>query len=526
MKTFLKILILPALAAFPAASLSAQDVLFQTDGGFFNSRFGTSVAGLGDLDGDGVPDFAAGAPRGGTDGIGFVRIFSGAGGSPLAQLKGRSPRDLFGSAMLSPGDLDGDGCPDILVGAPSASPFGIDSGGVWVFSGRTGTRLAILGGDSSLDDFGSSLGAAGDVDGDGTPDFLVGAPQRLTGFGYARLFSGRTGQALATFTGLSFGDRFGFAVQGAGDQNGDGVPDILVGAPREKVLQAFDGGVWLFSGKSGAVLLHISPRIGSAPGWSLANAGDLDGDGFPETIVGQPFKTVNGVKKAGEVTVISMHTGNTLLELHAPGGPLELGTSVAVAGDVDGDGVVDILAGAPGNKFSSLEVFSGSDGSLLREVFFPGDFGCSVASAGDLDGDGRNEAVVGAPKATGGTGMYFEGRTRVLSLVPRIRLLPPVPGQAGASNQLVVQGSAPGNQVRLLGGFDPGLQLLPCAADGRDFSADIHKVLLRMTTAADASGTATFTRFFPPKASGHTLRFQAFDQDACHMSNLVLFTFP
>jgi len=509
--------------------LYAQDRLFTLDGEGAGDLFGSSVAGLGDLNGDGLPDFAGGAPslHGRTHPEGYVKVFSGADGSLLFLLSGEFSGDRFGTSVASPGDLDLDGVPDILVGAPHSAPFGTDSGAVWIFSGRTGTLLDILAGDSSGDDFGFSVSGAGDVDADGFPDFIVGAIQDFTGFGYARVFSGRKGKEILTFTGLSGADRLGYSVSGAGDLDGDGFGDLVVGAPTESVHRRADGGAWLFSGGTGAVLLHLSPAQNSAFGFSVAGLGDLDGDTFPEILVGAPFKKFNGRNLAGEVLVFSFSAGSTLYSFPPGNGLSMLGASVANAGDVDGDGVSDIIAGAPkGDRHSTglgaAEILSGSDGSFLGEISLPNLFGTSVASTGDVDGDGLDDVIVGAPfdERNGSE----SGSVRVFSVLPRIDLSAPSPGVAGTSNTMAVQRAGPGNEVLLVGGTDRGGLTLSCHPGKQP--VDIETILLRRTRRANGSGIARF-QFTPPlKVSGRILRFRALDRDACRLSNLVVFTFP
>jgi len=504
--------------------LRAQDQLFQKNGVQPADQFGSSVAGVGDLDGDGLADFAAGAPFGGANREGTVTVFSGADGSRLFLFSGELPGDCFGTSVASPGDLDRDGVPDILVGAPESSPLGTSSGGVWIFSGRTSVLLRVLSGDASGDGFGFSVNGAGDVDADGFPDFIVGAIQDFTDFGYARVFSGKTGKELLTFTGLSGLDRLGYSVSGAGDLDGDGFGDLLVGAPTESVRRKFDGGAWFFSGKTGAALLHLSPGQNSFFGFSVASLGDLDGDGFPESVIGAPFKKANGKNLAGEVLVFSFHAQSPVYTFPAGNGVSRFGASVANAGDVDGDGFSDILAGAPqGEKhraigLSLVRIFSGRDGSRLGEIALGGKLGFSVASAGDVDGDGLDDVIAGAPLEGNG------GTIRVFSVVPKIDLSDPSPGVAGSSNTMAVQRAGPGNEVLLVGGTGRGGGSLSCHPGTEP--VNIGKILLRRTRQANGSGIARF-QFTPPlKVSGRILRFRALDRDACRLSNLVVFTFP
>ena len=360
-------------------------------------------------------------------------------GYPLLQIDGTAPYELFGTSVAGVGDVNGDGVPDILVGAPGADPGGLaDAGSARVHSGADGALLASIVGLAPGDAAGMSVASAGDLDGDGIAEWIVGAPQDGNGGpGYVRVFSGASGAILHTFSGSLPGDRFGAAVASAGPIVLGTTSDLIVGAPRQGA-GAPAGYARVFSGSDGTPLLALN---GSAPGDSFGYAvgamGDLDGDAFGDVIVGAPTDPQGGFA-AGSARVFSGSNGSVLRTvIGAPGA--WAGHAVLGPGDVDLDGTSDYIVGLP--RGSSAEeglavVLSGTYGTVMQGVDGSSSldwFGASLAIVGgDLGADGFFDWIVGAPESplAGGAGYARVFPGIPISDVPVLTLQGPSPGDA------------------------------------------------------------------------------------------------
>ncbi|MEA3274762.1 MAG: integrin alpha [Pseudomonadota bacterium] len=384
---------------------------------------GGSVSGAGDVNGDGVEDTLIGARWASPDGIpgageSYV-VFGRAGGFPAEfslgaldgtnglVLKGIDFGDRSGNSVSEAGDVNGDDLADIVIGAPYADPDGKETAGEsYVVFGSAGgfpaeIDLAALDGTNGFvleaidvnDGSGGSVSSAGDVNGDGLADFVIGAPwadpdgkenagESYVVFGSAGGFpaeidlgalDGTNGLVLK---GIDAGDSSGRSVSGAGDVNGDGVDDILIGASagdpdgisragESYVVFGSAGGfpaaidLGALDGTNGFVLKGID--AGDLSGWSVSGAGDVNGDGVDDILIGTKYADPDGKDNAGESYVVFGSAGGfpAAIDLGALDGTNGLvlkgidaddgaGRSVSGAGDVNGDGVDDLLIGARG----------------------------------------------------------------------------------------------------------------------------------------------------------------------------------
>lgn len=421
--------------AFPFSSASSQtSLLYRFDGSALD-ELGYSVAEVGDVDGDGKADFIIGVPRADPNGLtdaGSAFVYSGATGALLYRVNGAADFDFFGFSVAGAGDIDGDSRADFIAGAPFASPEGIFiAGSAFVYSGATGVLLYQKNGEPG-DRLGHSVAGGGDMDGDDRADFIVGAyfadPGGMVNAGSAYVYSGADGGLLYHKDGTAATDRFGQFVAVTGDLNGDGPADFIVGAPLTDPGGLADAGsAYVYSGADGHLLYRINgASAGDGLGVPVAGTGDLNGDGQAEFLVGATFADPNGLADAGSLSVYSGKDGSLLFQENGVSAGGRLGFAVSGAGDLDGDGVPDFMAGAPFADPGGLEdagsafVFSGANGLLLfQKNGTSGDqLGWAVAGSGDLNGNGSAGFIVSARYADPG-GLVDAGSVFVYQCLPR-----------------------------------------------------------------------------------------------------------
>jgi len=336
---------------------------------FGGDAFGRASASIGDVDGDGFADVVIGAPNYYSslgNGAGRVCVFSGSSGALLYQVEGEEQGIGLGWAVAGIGDVDGDGRSDFLIGAPGfAYVYPPSIGRAYVRSGAAGALIRYHEGEEAYDQFGWNVAGLGDVDADGVPDYgMMAMYDPAVEYGAVYVFSGASGNPLYKWTGVHGFDFFGYGLDGHLDWNRDGYGDILVGAP---VNLYSDGYVYVYSGKDGSLLATVvGEEYGTQFGYSVANVGDMNGDGYPEILVGERLNSELN-KYSGRATLLD---GRTLRRVyHFYGAGLRegyFGIKVAGGEDYNGDGIPDVIitedAGTKAAPRSGrVTIFAGND---------------------------------------------------------------------------------------------------------------------------------------------------------------------
>ena len=511
-----------AHAQFPASfDLSMLDGTngFVINGTEQHDNSGVSVSGAGDVNGDGIDDVIIGAPFVSFETVFFfdayIILSIGAGqsyvvfgsdsgfsssldlstldGSNGFAINGIEPNDRSGYSVSGAGDVNGDGIDDVIIGAlrvdrslpPPVNEFGMYDGrfGIgrrgqsYVVFGQSGgfspsldlgtldgTNGFVINGVDRYDESGSSVSGAGDVNGDGIDDLIIGAPSAVTngrsragesyvvfgnnnGFSSSLDLSALNGTNGFVINGIDSFDASGGSVSSAGDVNGDGFDDVIIGANRADQNGNSSAGesYVVFGNNSGfSSSLDLSTLDGTngfvvkgidqadSSGRSVSVAGDVNGDGIDDLIIGAFRAEPNLNSGAGESYVVFGQSGgfSPSLDLGTLDGSNGFvingidsfdasGGSVSGAGDVNGDGIDDLIIGAGtadpnGNNnagesyvvfgqtggFSSsldLSTLDGSNGFVINGIGAEDLSGLSVSGAGDVNGDGFDDLIIGAP---------------------------------------------------------------------------------------------------------------------------------
>ena len=406
-----------------AINLSALTVVGNTLGFVINGQAandynGRTVSSAGDINGDGLADVIVGAywsnPVGGADaGRSYVvfgktsttaiELSAVAAGNGGFVINGQAATDYSGWSVSSAGDVNGDGLADVIVGAFRSDPAtGTDAGRSYVVFGKSGTTAVdlsavaagtggfVINGQAASDSNGISVSSAGDVNGDGLADLIVGAessdPAGGVGAGRSYVVFGQTGTTAINLSALtisgntlgfvingqSAGDGSGGSVSSAGDVNGDGLADLIVGAPGSDPAGGTDAGrSYVVFGQTGTTPINLSAVAAGTGGFvingqaatdysgsAISSAGDINGDGLADLIIGAYNSDPNSLTDAGRSYVVFGKTGVSAVDLSAiaagSGGFVINGQavsdgsawSVSSAGDINGDGLADLIVGA------------------------------------------------------------------------------------------------------------------------------------------------------------------------------------
>lgn len=357
----------------------------------------------------------------------------------------------FSRCTANIGDVNGDGVGDFAVGCPLDDANGTDAGKVMVMSGRNGGVIATMLGPGPGSLFGHSVGYAGDVDGNGTADIVIGAPFWGNAAGQVRVCEAVTGVAIRVYLSSTAGERFGWSVDGMGDVNGNGSFDVIVSAPwwnqqrgRVVVIDTLSGSnIHLWTGffsndrlgtyVDGAIRFGLGvdvPRVvisdqGSVRyainSWTLQSisvgsspiakcVGDFNGDGRIDIGVGQPERNATGAGnppvQAGRMTVYSLTSfiPSIVYQRQGQANGERLGADFDAIGDWDADGFLDLAIGSPLDGTSAptsasgrVDVISGRTLGVATSFRGPRGYGTSVTHANDINGDGHSELLAGSP---------------------------------------------------------------------------------------------------------------------------------
>jgi hypothetical protein len=385
-----------------------------------DASFGTSVAGIGDVNGDGIGDLIVGAP-----GLDKVSIISGKDQSVLRTVG--DPDGLskyqFGFSVVGVGDWDGDGVDDFAVSAPGVPgvvplPCVLQPckpnpqwGRVFVISGATGALIKKFEPPEETLQFGYAMAPLGDINGDGKPDLAVGAPVLTKSVGRVYALSGADGSQIwkATESGAGLSQTqpiasFGATLAALHDINGDGRTDLVVGAPfHDDGTGKMSGAAYVLSGSNGTQIRSHAPLQLSTVdrfGVSVTNIGDQNGDGKDDYMVGD--------SKASKVYLFNGADGSFLGAIASRQLNDSFGFAAATVSDYDGDGKVDFWISAPDSDHVYLMT---SAGTQLLDVPDPltgnKSFGHSLSSTKDLGGDKGLDLLIGAPAEVTGSGAAY-----------------------------------------------------------------------------------------------------------------------
>jgi hypothetical protein len=441
---------------------------------------GWSVSTAGDVNGDGYADVIVGASEydNGEEGEGRAYVYHGSASGLSATADWTTESDQvgadFGYSVATAGDVNGDGYADIIIGAYLHDNLEVNEGRAYLYYGSSAglsTNAAwTADGNQSGAWFGHSVSTAGDVNGDGYDDVVVGAylyDNGETAEGRAYVYHGSAVGLAATADWAAESNldwaHFGYSVATAGDVNGDGYADVIVGAYSYDNGETVEGKAFVYQGSSAGLndtadWTAESDEAGAWFGWSVSKAGDINGDGYADVIVGA-FHHTNIEEYEGSVSVYHGSSAGlrSVPDWFAEGGQFHafLGFSVSTAGDVNGDGYADVIVGASGFDNGNTDegqalLYYGNDGPglLLRPQQRRADGLAPIAPGG------RSREPGSFRLATLGRTPFGRGRVRLESEVKALGQ--PFDGTGTQQGPWLDTGTAGVALDELVTGLEPG----------------------------------------------------------------------
>jgi hypothetical protein len=381
-----------------------------------SSKFGYSISTAGDVDNDGFDDFIMSEPEVGTDSRGKVFIYKGGAvpdNTEDATYVGEVTGNKFGTDVSVVGDINGDGNDDFIVSSwgSNLTPY------VYVYlDSENPTEAVRLTDGEELNGFGKDISGVGDVNNDGYDDFIVGAKHAKGGafnrsIGKAYLYLGGddiNNLTIVELEGEKDGDNFGCSVSGAGDVNNDGYDDFIVGAYGFDGRSTNSGKAYLYLGGGDVNNLNIVAFEGKDRydnlGTSVSGAGDVNGDGYEDIIIG--FKKGSNNNKGEAYVFYGGETVDAVPGITFSGTDSSYSMKVSSAGDVNGDGYDDVMIGVIGvdNSYKGrVYIYYGGETPdntvdvTIEGVHDNGFTGYSQSALGDINGDGYDDIAVGTP---------------------------------------------------------------------------------------------------------------------------------